>query len=138
MTTVTGVRSQRAAAGVVAVRVVQLLNEVEAGLRPARQICPLFALHLRGVIRRLQPRPGPVPELRRLAITTTVAGAYEIVAVCHRAGRFTATGLRLSHTGDTWLVTDVARLPSDPAPPNAPAALSDLPGRSRPGCGERR
>lgn len=117
MTTGAGARSQRAAAGIAAVRVMRMLNEVEAGLRPARQICPLFAVHLRGVIRRMQPRPGPMPELRRLAITTTVPDAYEVVAICHRAGRFTATGLRLSHTGDDWIVTDVARPPSHVATP---------------------
>jgi hypothetical protein len=42
-----------------AARIVTMLNEVEAGVRPARQVTPLFALHLRGTLIRLRGRPGP-------------------------------------------------------------------------------
>lgn len=138
MTVAAGVRSQRAAAGVVAARVVRLLNEVEAGLRPARQVCPLFATHLHGAIWHTPTRPGPVFELRRLVLTTTVAGAYEVVAICHRAGQFRAIGLQLSRTArGRWIVTDVVR-PPDGRPAQSGPALSDPTGRVRPRCAERR
>ncbi|CAN5913187.1 hypothetical protein BH23ACT10_BH23ACT10_09540 [soil metagenome] len=138
MTAVADARSQHAVAGEVAVRVVRLLNEVEAGLRPARQVCPLFASHLHGAIRRTPSYPGPVPDLRRLVITTAVAGAYEVVAICHRAGRFRAIGLRLSRTpGDRWIVTDVVRPPGGRGGRSG-AALSDPTGPLRPHCGARR
>lgn len=111
MTAAAGTAPQRPDVGAIAERIVRLLNEVEAGVRPARQLCPMFAVHLRGTIRRIRPRPGPVPELHRLVITSTAAGAYEIVAICQRAGRFQAIGLRLSRAGDSWMVTDLARPP---------------------------
>lgn len=91
-----------------AARIVTMLNEVEAGVRPARQVTPLFALHLRGALIRLRGRPGPVAELRRLVITPSGAGTWELVAVCRREGRVTATSLRLCRTEAGWLVTDLA------------------------------
>lgn len=114
----------------VAARIVRLLNEVEAGRRPARQVSPLFAPHLRGAIRRVRPDPGPVPDVHRLVITAaTAAHTYEIVAVCRRNDRYGAIGLRLSRTDDGWVVTDVAhprfttngsREVSDPTGPGDP------------------
>ena len=103
-----------------------MLNEVEAGLRPARLLCPLFAPHLRGTVRRTRPQPGPVAGLHRLAVASTVDGAYEVVAVCRRGDRFGALGMRLARADDGgWLVTDVAHPAIRPGrrPP-----LSDPPG----------
>lgn len=116
----------RDAAIAAARRIITMLNEVEAGLRPARLLCPLFAVHLRGAVRRARPQPGPVAGVHRLAIASMVDGAYEIVAVCRRGDRFGALGLRLSRADDgRWLVTDVAHPTIRPGqrPP-----LSDLPG----------
>lgn len=107
-------------------RIITLLNEVEAGLRPARLLCPLFAVHLRGAVRRARPRPGPVAGLHRLAVASMIDGTYEIVAVCRRGDRFVAFGMRLAHVDDgRWLVTDVAHPTIRPRhrPP-----LSDPPG----------
>lgn len=123
------IRSQRAAVRVAATRIVRMLNEVEAGLRPARQLHPLFAAHLRAVIPQVRSPQGPVGGVRRLVISATVAGAYEIVAIRHRAGRVDAIGLRLSRTGDDWIVTDVAHpawcTSSDDAPRGAEHAQRD-------------
>lgn len=91
----------------VAYRVVVLLNEVEAGLRPARQISPLFALHLRGRMQRARPQPGPVARLRRLVVTRTGDGVYQVVAVCTRGMRVSAIGLQLTRSPSEWQVTDV-------------------------------
>jgi hypothetical protein len=103
-----------------------MLNEVEAGLRPARLLCPLFAVHLRGAVRRTRAHPGPVAGVHRLAVASVVDGAYEIVAVCRRGDRFGALGMRLVRADDGgWLVTDVAHpniRPRDRTP------LSDPPG----------
>lgn len=101
-------RARRVAVRAAAERIVTLLNEVEAGLRPARLVCPLFAVHLRGVLRRARPTPGPVADVHRLLICTSVEGTYEVVAVCRRGERFGAVGLRLSRGEDGWVVTDVA------------------------------
>lgn len=122
------VRARRAAVRAVAARIVMLLNEVEAGLRPARQVSPLFAVHLRGALRRARPTPGPVAGLHRLRISTSVDGAYEVVAVCRRGERYGAIGLRLTRDVDGWVVTDVAHpwFPARPGP-----TLSEPPGRQR-------
>lgn len=92
-----------------AARVVQLLNEVEAGRRPVRQVLPLFAVHLRGALRRAQPVRGPVADLHHLRVTATAERTYEVVAVCRRDRRYGAIGLRLARVDGRWLVTDVAR-----------------------------
>lgn len=116
----------RDAAVAVARRIVTMLNEVEAGLRPARLLCPLFAAHLRGAVRRTRPQPGPVAGVHRLAVASMVEGTYEVVAVCRRGDRFGALGLRLARADDgRWLVTDVAHPTIRPGrrPP-----LSDPPG----------
>lgn len=115
-----------------AARIVTMLNEVEAGVRPPRQVTPLFALHLRGSLTRLHGPRGPVAELRRLVITPSGARTWELLAVCRREGRVTATSLRLCHTDDGWLVTDLAhpRVQRDDGP-----HMSDPP--SRPGVGHR-
>jgi hypothetical protein len=105
--------------------IVTMLNEVAVGMRPARVICPLFAVHLRERVRRTRPHPGPVPGVRRLVISTTADGAYEVVAVSHRAGRFAAISLRLVDAGHGWVVTDLAR-PAIPSGHTAPP-LSDPP-----------
>lgn len=113
----------------VAVRIVRLLNEVEAGRRPGRQVSRLFARHLRGAIQRVRPSPGPVPDVHRVVITASAAHTYDIVAVCRREDRYGAIGLRLSKTTDGWIVTDVAhprfatnglREVSDPTGPDGP------------------
>lgn len=110
--------------------IVTMLNEVEAGVRPARLLCPLFAVHLRGAIRRTRPRPGPVADVHRLAILTGIDDAYEIVAVCRRGDRFAGVGLRLArHDDGRWLVTDVAH-PHIRRPAGRP--LSDPPGHPPP------
>lgn len=93
----------------VAQRVVCLVNEVVAGARPARQVTPLFTLHLRGAIRRTRPEPGGVARVRHLIIASNDDGVYEIVAVCSRANRISALGLQLTRGIDgRWQVTDVA------------------------------
>jgi hypothetical protein len=93
----------------VAQRVVCLVNEVVAGARPARQVTPLFTLHLRGAIRRARPQPGGVARVRHLVIASNNDGVYEVVAVCSRANRVSALGLQLTHGHDgRWQVTDVA------------------------------
>lgn len=127
--------ARRVAVRAAAARIVTLLNEVEAGLRPARQICPLFAVHLRGALRRVRPQPGPVAGLHRLVITTSVEGTYEVVAVCRRGRRFGAVGLRLSQSADGWIVADVAhpRFPVDGG-----TTLSDPPSRPRGPSRDRR
>jgi hypothetical protein len=106
--------------------IVTMLNEVAVGVRPARVICPLFAVHLRDRIRRTRPQPGPVPGVRRLVVSPAVGGAYEVVAVSHRDGRFAAVSLRLEDAGHGWMVTDLAR----PAVTSRrmPPPLSDAPG----------
>lgn len=125
-------RARRAEVRSAAERVVRLLNEVEAGVRPAQQVTPMFAAHLRGALRRLRPAPGPVADLHRLVICSTVDGAYEIVAICRRHGRFVAMGLRLARSGPAWTVTDVAHarlavggrphMSDVPGPPGSPPA----------------
>jgi Family of unknown function (DUF6459) len=120
---------------VIAQRVACLVNEVVAGARPARQVTPLFTLHLRGAIRRARPEPGGVARVRHLIIASNEDGVYEVVALCSRADRISALGLQLTRGVDgRWQVTDVAhphlgRLASA----RRPAALSDPPsdGRSR-------
>ena len=117
----------RSAHALAAARViVAMLNEVVAGARPARVICPLFAVHLRERIRRTRPQPGPVPGVHRLMISAAVDGAYEVVAVNHHGDRFAAVSLRLVDAGHGWMVTDLAR-PDAPSEPTA-APLSDPPG----------
>lgn len=119
----------RAAAAAAAHRFVIMLNEIAAGVRPARAVFPLLATHLRGVIRQAPARPGPVADVHRLVVSPSVEGAYEIVAVCRRGRRFDAVGLRLVRSGDAWRVTAVAR------PHHADdrtAHLSDPPGRRPP------
>ncbi|HSJ46623.1 MAG TPA: Rv3235 family protein [Euzebyales bacterium] len=107
-------------------RIVTMLNEVEAGLRPARLLCPLFAVHLRSAIRRTRPHPGPVAGVHRLAVASMVDGAYEVVAVCRRGDRFGAVGMRLSRADNgAWLVTDVAH---PTIRPGSRPPLSDPPG----------
>jgi len=116
----------RAAAVTAARRIVTMLNEVEAGMRPARLLCPLFAVHLRGAVRRTRPQPGPVAGVHRLAVASVVDGAYDVVAVCRRGDRFGVLGMRLARADDGgWLVTDVAHPTIRPGhrPP-----LSDPPG----------
>lgn len=115
-----------------ATRIVIMLNEVEAGVRPARQVTPLFALHLRGRLTRLRGRPGPVAELRRLVITPSGERTWELVAVCRREGRVTVTSLRLCRTEGGWLVTDLAH---PRVRPDARSHMSDPPSRS--GVGRR-
>jgi Family of unknown function (DUF6459) len=120
---------------VIAQRVACLVNEVVAGARPARQVTPLFTLHLRGAIRRARPEPGGVARVRHLIIASNDDGVYEVVALCSRADRISALGLQLTRGIDgRWQVTDVAhphlgRLGNV----RRPAALSDPPsgGRSR-------
>jgi hypothetical protein len=99
----------------IAHRVVVLLNEVEAGLRPASQISPLLAVHLRSRMHRARPERGPVASLRRLVVMRTGDGEYQVVAVCARGGRVSATGLQLTRRDAQWQVTDVAspRSPSN-------------------------
>jgi hypothetical protein len=101
-----------------ATRIVIMLNEVEAGVRPPRQVTPLFALHLRGALTRLHGSRRPVAELRRLVITARDLRTWELLAVCRREGRVTVTSLRLRRTPDGWLVTDLAhpRVRPDAAP----------------------
>lgn len=118
-----------------AARIVTMLNEVEAGVRPARQVTPLFALHLRGSLTRLRGRPGPVAELRRLVITPSGEHTWELIAVCRREGRVTATSLRLCRTEGGWLVTDLAH---PRVRPGAPPHMSDPPSRARVGRRPRR
>ena len=99
----------REAVATAAARIVTMLHEVEAGRRPARLLCPLFAAHLRGAIRRTPSRPGPVAGLHRLAVASSVDDAFEIVAVSRRGDRFDALGMRLARAdGGGWVVTDVA------------------------------
>jgi len=93
---------------VIAHRVVVLLNEVEAGMRPARQISPILAVHLRGRMHRTRPERGPVASLRRLVVTRTGDGVYQVVAVCSRGVRVSATSLQLSRLDANWQITDVA------------------------------
>lgn len=116
--------------GAVAQRVVRMVNEVMAGARPARQVAPLFGVHLRGAIRRARPERGGVAQIRHLVIRPRDDGAYDVVAVCARAGRVGALGLQLARAVDgRWQVTDVAhpRLATGPAP-----LLSDLPSAPAP------
>ncbi len=124
----TSASARRAAVRAAAAHIVTLLNEVEAGVRPARQVSGLFAAHLRGAIRRARPQPGPVAALHRLVISSTVEGTFEIVAICRRGRRFGAVGLRLARNGGGWVVTDVAH-PRFPV--NGRPALSDPPGSQR-------
>jgi hypothetical protein len=101
--------SEPVAVRVIAQRVVCLVNEVVAGARPARQVTPLFTAHLRGAIRRARPEHGGVARVRHLLITSHNQGVYEVVAVCHRAGRTSVFGLQLTRCDDgRWQVTDVA------------------------------
>jgi hypothetical protein len=93
----------------VAQRVVCLVNEVVAGARPARQVTPLFTVHLRGAIRRARPERGGVARVRHLIIASNDDGVYEVVAVCSRANRISALGLQLTRdSSGHWQVTDVA------------------------------
>jgi hypothetical protein len=118
---------------VIAQRVACLVNEVVAGARPARQVTPLFTLHLRGAIRRARPEPGGVARVRHLIIASNDDGVYEVVALCSRADRISALGLQLTRGIDgRWQVTDVAhphlgRLASA----RRPGSLSDPPSRGR-------
>lgn len=107
----------RDAVATAAQRIVTMLHEVEAGLRPARLLCPLFAAHLRGAVRRTPARPGPVAGLHRLAVASCVDDAFEIVVVSRRGDRFDAFGMRLARAdGGGWLVTDVAHPTIRPGP----------------------
>ena len=119
----TGREATAAAVREAATRIVTMLNEVEAGVRPPRQAAPAFALHLRGALTRLHGHRGPVAELRRLVITPSDARTWELLAVCHRDGRVTVTSLRLQHTDQgAWLVTDLAH---PRVRPGAGAHMSD-------------
>jgi hypothetical protein len=93
----------------VARRVVALLHEVEAGLRPARVVAPLLAPHLRGPLVRRGRAGGPVPHVRRLIVTAGGTDAWDVVAIRSHAGRVSALGLRLQRVaGRTWQVVDLA------------------------------
>jgi hypothetical protein len=96
------------AVAAIAQRVVCMVNEVAAGARPARQVTPLFTAHLRGAIRRARPERGGVARIRHLLIMSHEEGVYDVVAVCSRANRISALGLRLTRCMDGWQVTDVA------------------------------
>lgn len=100
-------RCDETQAALAARHVVNLLTEVEAGLRPPRVILPLLAPHLRGAMIRRGQGSGPVAHTRRLVIIAVDRVTWDVVAIRAHAGRVSGLGLRLRRTASGWLITEL-------------------------------
>lgn len=90
-------------------RVIELLCEVEAGLRSPRQLRELLTPEVYADFERAGGRRGPAPRVRALMVVRTNDRCYEAVATLSQGSRVTAVGLQLSRQGRWWWVTDLVR-----------------------------
>ncbi len=102
--------------------------EVEAGLRPLRQLEPVLAPALVQRLTRLlhtTPRRPMSPQRTAVLRMTTcwlTTDAFEACVIVQRAGRVGALTLRVERHRGAWRIADLAR-PEDGMPPVRTGAL---------------
>lgn len=104
-----------------------LFLEVEAGLRPRKQLrnlmCPVLYARLEEVWIRDDPEPA---RLLRVLGGRDAPGCYDVVCTVARGGRVTALAFRLRRGVDGWKVDDLARPEDGPLPdPAYPVPMNE-------------
>jgi hypothetical protein len=106
-------------AGAVA-RIAAGLLEVEAGVRPGRQLEPLCHPTLWEALVRRLPRSGGAAitacSLRRVVVQEYTPGLVEGVALVQRGGRLEAVAMRLDAACGRWQVVVLQYVPAAGAP----------------------
>ncbi len=84
-----------------------LYLEVEAGLRPARHIRPLLALHLQPTLGRCG-RQGRIGRVRTVR-SQRVGSGWESVVLLEQDGRISALVIVLRRCEDGWRIEEIGR-----------------------------